>query len=134
MRALRQFLRSLATPSSFEGDPYGWATNQISHAMFVGFGAATLFSYVALRVSGEWIDQRITFAAVVIVYAFLWEGVVQRWRGLDSAWDTAFVALGASAFLVIDMAYVIERIALWYVALIVMLAHGVITRLRSPHE
>lgn len=134
MNRLMAFLRSLTEPSAFERDPYGWATNQISHAMFVGFGGATLFSLVAFKCSGEWIDQRITFGVVVLVYAMIWEGLVQKWRGVDSAWDVAFVALGAAAFLVIDMSYVIERIALWYVGLIVMLAHGILIRLRARDE
>lgn len=134
LSGIAAFLQSLRTPSAFKGDAYGWATNQISHAMFVGFGAATLFSFVALKVSDEWIDQRITFAVVVLVYAVIWEVFVQKWRGVDSAWDVAFVALGASAFLVIDMAYVIERIALWYVALVVMLIPGILSRTRDRHE
>ena len=130
MSRIMAFLRSLTEPSAFERDPYGWATNQISHAMFVGFGAATLFSFVALKCSGEWIDQRVTFAVVVCVYAIIWEAIIQGWRKMDSVMDTAFVALGASAYLVIDMAYVIERVALWYVALVVLLAPGILQRLR----
>lgn len=131
MTILARILSALARPSSFRGDWYGWATNQIAHAMFVGFGTATFFSLVASKVSGEWIDQRITFAVIVALYVFVWEALVQGWRGLDSLTDAAFVALGASAFLVIDMAYVIERIALWYVALMLMLAPGVLQRARK---
>lgn len=128
MSVWRDFLAILRRPSSFERDAYGWATNQISHAMFIGFGGATLFAFVSYKAGGEWVDQRLTFAVVVAVYAALWEGAVQRWRGWDSLVDTAFVALGASAFLVIDMAYVIERIVLWYAALICLLAGGIARR------
>lgn len=128
---LRTFLGSLAEPSGFNDDPYGWATNQISHAMFIGFGAATFFAFLTFKAGGEWLDQRITFAVVVGVYAVIWEAAIQGWRKLDSIMDTAFVALGAGAYLVIDMAYVIERVTLWYVALIAMLAPGIMQRLRK---
>lgn len=127
---LRALFASLRRPDAFKGDAYGWATNQISHAMFVGFGGATLFSFVALKASGVWVDQRATFAAVVAVYAVIWEWAVQGWRGRDSLTDCLFVALGASAFLVIDMAYVIERIVLWYLALIALLLPGIAARMR----
>lgn len=128
---IRDLLRALFRPSAFEGDWYGWATNQISHAMFVGFGAATAFALIASKVSGFWVDQRVTVAVVVGLYVFVWEALVQRWRGMDSLADASFVALGASAFLVIDMAYVIERIAIWYVALMLMLAPGILKRARK---
>ena len=134
MSRIKAFLRILAEPSAFEKDAYGWSTNQISKAMLVGFGAATLFSLVAYKCSGEWIDQRITFAVVVAVYAFGWEATVQGWRKMDSFMDTVFFAYGAAAFLVIDMSYVIERISLWYLGLFALLAPGILTRLRDRDE
>ena len=101
---LAAFLRMLRQPSSFEAKPYEWATNQISHAMFVGFGAATFFSLVALKASGVWPEPGVTFACVVLTYAAIWERAVQGWRGIDSLADSVFVAYGAAAFIAIDYA------------------------------
>ena len=126
---LAAFLRMLRQPSSFEAKPYEWATNQISHAMFVGFGAATFFSLVALKASGVWPEPGVTFACVVLTYAAIWERAVQGWRGIDSLADSVFVAYGAAAFIAIDMQYVIERIAIWYVGLGFLLAPRISKRI-----
>ncbi len=80
---LGSFLRDLTTPSSFAGDPYGWATNQISHAALGGVAAWSLAGYAW----GPWI--------VLLAYVSL-EGV-QILRGgdwWDAAEDTLFVAAG----------------------------------------
>lgn len=134
MKRLLSFLRSLRRANSFQDDPYGWATNQIAHAFFVGFGATTFAALIAAKVSGYWVDQRIIVFSVIALYAFAWEGIVQGWRGADTIYDLAFVALGASAYLLIDMAYVIERIVLWYIVLVAMLLPGILSRVARNNE
>ena len=71
----------------------------------------------------------VTFACVVLTYAAIWERAVQGWRGIDSLADSVFVAYGAAAFIAIDMQYVIERIAIWYVGLGFLLAPGISKRI-----
>ena len=130
---LRRFLSLFAAPSRFADDPYGHLTNQVSHAM-LGFASATVFAWIAQLASGQWLDQRVTFAVVTLGYFVWWELIFQRWRGLDTVEDSVFVALGAAAYLAIDMSYVIERVMLWLVALGVLLVPGVLLRWRARGE
>ena len=76
-------------PDDFDGDPYGFLTNQAGHAYLVGcplaLAAAPAFGLLAAPV------------VVGIGYALIWERVIQRgrdWR--DSLEDSVHVMAGAS--------------------------------------
>lgn len=76
-------------PADFDGDPYGYATNQAGHAYLIGLPAALILS--------PWWGLIATPAIIAVVYAVLWEWLVQRgrdWR--DSLEDSVHVMAGAS--------------------------------------
>jgi len=87
---------NLTTPTDHAG-AYEWAAVLLAH----GFIGLALVAVVAVLLdAAEWITDtgRTAWVAVVLCYALLWEGAVQRYgAGLgDAATDTAAVALGGA--------------------------------------
>lgn len=83
----------LITPDDFRARPYGFATNQISHTLMVGFlwftYGGTLAGYL---LSGEFPHKEWLIVFAAVGYAVV-EMVTQGWRGLDTVQDWVFVVL-----------------------------------------
>ena len=78
------------SPDDFDGDWYGYLTNQSGHAYLVGCPAALIVS--------PWWGLVAAPAVIGLCYAIVWEWMVQRgrdWR--DSLEDSVHVTAGASA-------------------------------------
>jgi hypothetical protein len=73
----------------FNGRPYGWLTNQISHTM-LGLAMAFVLSLFWFVVAGEMPWKSIAWPLCVVVYLAL--EFVRGWNGWDSVEDTAFTA------------------------------------------
>jgi energy-converting hydrogenase Eha subunit A len=76
-------------PSAFNGDPYGYLTNQCGHAYLVGFPLALALC--------PWFGLFLAPIMVAVIYGLAWEIGVQKgrlWR--DSFEDTVHVLAGAS--------------------------------------
>lgn len=84
----------LFKPSSFEGQPYEFTTNQISHALYIGmvlFGIGGCAVYF-------WIFGTFPYRWQVWVWGtavyFAYELIDQGWRGWDTVEDTGCVSIG----------------------------------------
>ncbi len=98
MSTWRDFWSEVMTPDRFSDDPYGEASNQISHAALgaiAALGACILWREVAGEMPYRWH----VFALITVVYAVLIEGVLQKWASWDSAADSLFVMTGAAGAL-----------------------------------
>lgn len=85
-------------PDDFEGDWYGWLTNQVSHTG-LGIFAVFFLSLACFLFAGE-MPYKVAVYAVILFGYLLFEMVGQGWRGWDSLEDTAFVvAYGAGGVL-----------------------------------
>ena len=90
---LRRLWAILATPSRFEGDPYGGLLNQWGHytlgaAVYILACAAWFF------VDGEMPHRWIAAGAMSALYGLAWELFRQGWRGRDTVEDWAFTSGG----------------------------------------
>lgn len=92
-----EFLKALRIPSSFEGDPYGWVTNQMSHT-YAGILSAAGVSHAWFYLAGEWPYKMHVIVLLAAGY-FLFE-LLAHWRGFrglcDSLADTWFFGIGVS--------------------------------------
>lgn len=91
----RDFIKMLAVPSDFDGDPYGEATNQLSH-IALGAVAALAICIAHREVMGEMPTRWMVFFGVALFYVLVIEVAVQRWKPKDSLFDSVFVSLGAA--------------------------------------
>lgn len=121
---MRRLLRlidrlGLGLPEDFAGDPYGWATNGLSH--------------VALGAGGAWLGGQIGMsppvvlaiaAAIVLAVEVLHLGRGGSWR--DGLVDAGLVLGGA--------VFVICPAHLLFAALVATLAAGTWLRAQSPEE
>jgi hypothetical protein len=76
-------------PDDFDGDWYGYLTNQAGHAYLVGCPAAMALS--------PWNGLTLAPFVIGLAYGIIWERIVQggrNWR--DSLEDTVHVTSGAS--------------------------------------
>lgn len=80
---MNRFWATLWTPDAFKNNPYGWATNQISHAA-LGAGVAWMLFQI-----GIWPWSGL---GAYIVFELLQSRRGQLWR--DAAEDTLFFAFG----------------------------------------
>ena len=127
-----QFIRDLfGTPNNYTGDPYGYTVNQSGHFL-LGFCLCTLGAWLCVTVTGVYLNQIVVFSIVSIGYLFAWELTAQGWRGFDTVEDWAFVSLGAAPWLLIDMAYVIDRVFLFVLILAALLSAGAYRRWVRP--
>lgn len=86
----REIIAELRTPEDFRRDWYGYATNQLSHAM-IGLAAAFAICAAWNGVTGEW-PWRWQVAAMLVVIGVAWEVFAQPWRRWDSVEDIVFFA------------------------------------------
>lgn len=93
----------------------------------------TVIAWSCLRITGEWQSQYLMVAATVLIYAGVWEGFVQGWRGWDAFEDTLFVFCGASLYLFIDMYFVIDRLLGFFMVAAALLSYGVTRRMKRGH-
>lgn len=118
---------TMLDPDDFKNDPYGYVTNQISH-IFLGFSLTTFYCFVIDKMS-HYPDQTLSALIISGMYFIWWEILRQGWYGWDTIEDTAYVSLGASLFVFIDMSFVIERLTIFLFVLWVMLLFGALRRL-----
>lgn len=79
--------------SAFKGDPYGWATNQIGHALAVGCLALVYVpALVFFAAMGEFPPKWIVVLSAAITY-MAFELMSQGWRGADTIEDWVFVVV-----------------------------------------
>lgn len=93
-------VRDILTPSRFEGDWYGWATNQISH---IGVGLFLVFAtcFIEWGIRGEFPYRWQVWGAVFFCYV-VFEVWGQGWRGFDTIEDVMFVTVyGAGSVLTV---------------------------------
>ena len=96
-------------PQAFEGDAYGYLTNQISHG-YLGIVLTTYLVFSIFLLTGTYPQQGPAVICIIMAYFLLWEIGVQGWRGWDSLEDTLFVSSGAAMYLFIEMDIVIFRL------------------------
>lgn len=76
-------------PDNFEKDPYGYATNQISHALWVGkLLLLWLPCFVFYKVFGEYPHKEHIFIFAACVYSAI--EYAQGWNGFDTIEDFVF--------------------------------------------
>ena len=92
----------LLFPDAFLSDPYGWATNQMAHAL-LGLAVTALLAWVLGWLMSRAMEMNVemhgpALLIVGVVYFFGWEGLWQQWgAGMgDALADTAFMVLGGS--------------------------------------
>lgn len=98
MSTWSDFWSEVMTPDRFRDDPYGEATNQISHAA-LGAISALICCVVWREISGEMPYRWQVFAVIAVSYTLIVEVLLQRWSAWDSAADSLFVMTGAAAAL-----------------------------------
>jgi hypothetical protein len=135
-------MRDLLTPSSFHDDWYGWATNQMGHAM-IGMAMACVLTVAYFYVAGEFPFKWHLFAVISCGYA-AWELAVQKWQGWDTVEDWLFVcAYGAGGAILAVSEYHVGslvadldlRQAVWAFLLFAgHLAVGIALRLRRADD
>lgn len=102
----------MLTPDSFDRDPYGWLTNQVSH-IALGALMALALSVFGFAVFGEFPVRTHMLAAIFVLYFVVIELVVQGWRGFDTIEDTIFtVGYGAAGPLAVSSEIVPGRMAI----------------------
>lgn len=126
MKKVTEFLR----PSRFVGDPYGYVTNQISHA-WLGFVLTTIYVLALRELTGTYPPQTMAVISVTLAYIIGWEWGFQRWSGWDSIEDVLFVFGGASLYLLFEMDIVLDRLIAFIMATSFILAIGAARRLRQ---
>ncbi len=124
------FARLFREQESFPRDPYGYITNQLSHA-FLGITLVSLYTYLWFVLVGEYPNQVMCVAVITFFYTIWWEALYQKWRGLQSLEDSFYVFLGASPFLNIDMSYVLDKVLVWLLTITFFLCIGVVVRLKE---
>ncbi len=82
-------LRNLFEASSFDGDWYGWLTNQVSH-IFLGLALVFVSCFLWLAAVGEFPYRLHTWLSLVTLY-LAYEWAFQGWRWFDTVEDTLFV-------------------------------------------
>jgi len=96
LNPLTRFFRTLTTPSNFQGDPYGWLTNQVSHTL-LGIGLAFFSHFLFFVAMGDWPYRSMIFLILLTGYV-LWELVTRSKDFWDSVEDTIFTIFwGAGA-------------------------------------
>lgn len=126
----RAFIRSLLRePSAQANDPYGWLTNQLGHVV-LGYMAVLFTVFFWRMFSSEYPSQIVAAIGVLLFYIVVVELLAQGWRGVDTLTDIFFVGWGASIWLVVDMAYVLDRLAFHSFATLSVLSLGVARRVR----
>lgn len=80
--------------------------------------------------SSEYPSQIVAAIGVLLFYIVVVELLAQGWRGVDTLTDIFFVGWGASIWLVVDMAYVLDRLAFHSFATLSVLSLGVARRVR----
>lgn len=91
MNTLKKILEELRTTQDFDGDWYGYATNQLSHFV-LGFAMACVFSAMHFWTFGEFAEKGALWFTIAFLYA-IWELGVQRWRGIDTIEDWVFYSV-----------------------------------------
>jgi len=95
---LRKIFKVLTTPSDYENDWYGYASNQTSHAA-LGLFFTWLVCFLSCWVSDDLPDREKVFIGIAFVYAAK-EIFFDKWQGLDTVEDfTFFVVYGAGGTL-----------------------------------
>ena len=94
----RRLFASLATPSRFEGDPYGGLLNQWGHytlgvVVYILVCSAWFFFW-SLFGAGEMPPRWDAAGVVIAAYLLGWEIWRQGWQGRDTLEDTGFFAGG----------------------------------------
>lgn len=90
-----KFWEVLMTPSAHEGDPYSEASNQLGH-IALGCIFSLIFCVVHFAIFGEMPVRLKTWVLVVAGYAFVFEFLIQGWKGQDSFVDTFFIQCGCT--------------------------------------
>lgn len=80
------------TPDDFKSDWYGYATNQIGHAMLIGGVGTFLLALSYWTLFGVYPYRIHLFLAIVVAYS-LYECCKQGWHGWDSVEDIIFTAV-----------------------------------------
>lgn len=99
MNFLISILSTFSTPSKFDQDWYGYATNQISH---VGLGMffVWFFCVFAFVISGDMPSRWQVFLSIAVMYGAK-ELAADRWQGADTIEDFLFlVVYGAGGALI----------------------------------
>lgn len=118
---IKRFLSDLfAKPEDFFGNPYGYLTNQIGH-VFLGGTVPMYVIGLVYVLTGKYPDQVPIVLNFVLAYAIAWEWSKQGWRGLDTVLDIAFVAMGASVYVFVEMDIVLGRMIGIYSVMYVLL-------------
>ncbi len=123
----------MVKPDDFKGNPYGYVTNQAGHFL-IGFFSPSSYIWPVFVVNGVYIDQSAVALCMLAAYFIIIELALQGWRGLDTLQDTFYVGLGLSAWLLIDMAHVINEIMLLQAVLVVALGTGALREIRRSNE
>lgn len=126
---IKRLINVFREPDAFNDDPLNWAYSQIGHG-YLGMAMVTIITWVLIQIHGDYPDDLIIVASVIIAYFFFWELDFQGWRGWDTIEDTLFVAAGAGLFWIIDMSEVIDRLAFWVVMTGSAILAGVARRLK----
>ncbi len=84
--------RHLFTADDFDSDWYGYATNQIGHAMLIGGVGTFLLALSYWTLFGVYPYRIHLFLAIVVAYS-LYECCKQGWHGWDSVEDIIFTAV-----------------------------------------
>lgn len=88
---IKQILKTLTTPSGYDGDWYAYATNQIAHTS-IGVFFVALISYGAFMVDGEIPYKMHVFFVIAFIYASK-EIFLDKWNGFDTVEDFMFVVI-----------------------------------------
>jgi hypothetical protein len=89
------FWGEVNTSSNYYNDPYGGATNQVSH---FALGAVVVWA-TCLVWAATWGEMPYKIPMWLIlcgIYAVVVEYYIQKWNGADSAYDTMFFSSGAA--------------------------------------
>ena len=97
---------------------------------WVGFSFVSAFCWLQLHIKGEYPSQELAVAYAVFtitVYCLL----MSTKSKVETLKDILFVLVGTSAFLLIDMEFVINKLVLWTWGVLTL---GLVFSLRGPHE
>jgi hypothetical protein len=87
----------MITPDNYPKDPYGHTTNQIGHALAVGFLGFTYSVVLACwYFIGEFPPKWSIIVGAGVAYA-LFEWATQGWQGADTVEDWVFVVIHGTA-------------------------------------